>query len=379
MRVRAPTEGNCAVIKPSELAPKCAQAMFDMLPRYLDIQCIKTVLGGADQTQALLKGDIDYIFYTGSTAVGKIIMQAAADKMIPVTLECGGKSPVYVADDANIEIAAKRIAWGKCVNSGQTCVAPDYLLCSKATEQRLIPEVVKAWEEFYTENPLESHSYAHIVNDRHFKRVEKLIDHSKLAYGGQCDENHNYISPTIMTNVTKDDKVMQEEIFGPILPFVNVNDETEAISFINNNPKPLALYVFTGNKNLAKRIISGTSSGSVCVNDVILQAAPCALPFGGVGPSGLGHYHGKYSFDTFSHKRAVAFSSNFGDSLLAIRNPPYAQTKTKRLEFISKSYRNWFSIPRVFKTFWFWAFFCLANAVLIKIIWKGIKYDRWEF
>ncbi|CAF0739540.1 unnamed protein product [Didymodactylos carnosus] len=353
--------GNCSVLKPSELAPKCAQLVFDVVPRYLDNDCIKTVLGGVDQTQALLKGDIDYIFYTGATTTGKIIMHAAAEKMIPVTLECGGKSPVYIADDANIEVTGKRIAWGKCINSGQTCVAPDYLLCSKATEQRLIPEIIKAWKEFYTENPLQSESYAHIVNDRHFKRVENLIDKSKVVYGGNSEEKHNYISPTIMTNVTADDKVMQEEIFGPLLPIINVRDENEAIRFINERSKPLALYVFTGNKKLAKKIIDETSSGSVCVNDVVLQIGPSALPFGGVGPSGLGSYHGKYSFDTFSHKRSVAFSPTFADGLVSMRNPPYTKATTKRMELIGKPYRNWFHIPRVFKTFWFWAFISLTS------------------
>ncbi|CAF1282342.1 unnamed protein product, partial [Rotaria sordida] len=192
-------------------------------------------------------------------------------------------------------------------------LAPDYILCSKTTENRLIPEIIKAWQSFYTDNPINSDSYCHIVNERHFERVKKLIDTTKVVYGEETDAKQNYIAPTIMTNVNIAGKVMQEEIFGPILPIITVNNEHEAIDLINTRPKPLALYVFTSNKNLANTIINSTSSGSTCINDVIFQiAAPC-LPFGGVGESGLGNYHGKYSFDTFSHHRSVAYSPTWSE------------------------------------------------------------------
>ncbi|CAF1262265.1 unnamed protein product [Adineta steineri] len=370
--------GNCAVIKPSELAPNSAAIIAAMVERYLDPACIRVVLGAIDQTHALLKGDIDHVFYTGSTAVGKIIMKTVAEKMIPVVLECGGKSPVYVADDANIGVTATRIAWGKTINCGQTCVAPDYILCSKETESRLIPEIIKAWQSFYTNDAANSDSYCHIVNERHYERIQKLIDTAKVTYGGQTDATRNYISPTIMTNVNGNDKVMQEEIFGPILPFVTVKSEQEAIEFINARPKPLALYVFTSNKNLAKTIINATSSGSSCVNDVIFQIAPPSLPFGGVGESGLGNYHGKYSFNTFSHNRSVVYSPTWAEAVLSKRNPPYTQKKTAFMESLAKVHRNWLPIPRI-GGFWFWAFAALATAVTARVVIRGIQDDKWEF
>jgi len=368
--------GNCAIIKPSELAPKSAAALASMVKKYLDPACIQVVLGGADQTQELLKGNIDHVFYTGSTAVGKIVMRAVADKMIPVVLECGGKSPVYIADDANVSVTANRIAWGKTINCGQTCLAPDYILCSKTMEIRIVPEIIKAWQSFYTENALNSDSFCHIVNQRHFERVRKLIDPNKVAYGGQTDANENYISPTIMTNVDSNDKVMQEEIFGPILPFITVNNEQEAVQFINARPKPLALYVFTSNKSLAQRIIDSTSSGSTCVNDVIFQIAPPSLPFGGVGESGLGNYHGKYSFETFSHSRSVVYNPTWTDPILSQRNPPYTASKLSNLDKLSKVHRKWFSIPR--PGFWFWAFALLATGVATRVIMRGVQDDRWD-
>lgn len=369
--------GNCAVVKPSELAPNSAAIVANMIQKYLDPAAIRVVLGGADQTQELLKGDINHVFYTGSTAVGKLIMKAVAEKMIPVVLECGGKSPVYIADDANVAVTANRIAWGKTINCGQTCLAPDYLLCSKTMENRLVPEIVKAWQSFYTDNALNSDSFCHIVNQRHFERVKKLIDTSKVVYGGQTDANENYISPTIMTNVDGNDKVMQEEIFGPILPIVTVNNEQEAIQFINARPKPLALYVFTSNKSLAKTVINATSSGSTCVNDVIFQIAPPSLPFGGVGESGVGNYHGKYSFETFSHTRSVVFNPTWTDPILSKRNPPYNASKVSTLEKLSKVHRRWISIPR--PGFWFWAFAALTTAVTARILIRGFRDDRWDF
>ncbi|CAF3362882.1 unnamed protein product [Rotaria socialis] len=374
--VGAIAAGNCVVLKPSELAPNSAAITATMVERYLDPSCIRVVLGAVDQTQTLLKGDINHIFYTGSTSVGKLIMKAAAEKMVPVILECGGKSPVYIADDANIAVTAKRIAWGKTINCGQTCVAPDYILCSKTTESRLIPEIVKAWQSFYTDNPSNSDSYCHIVNDRHFERVKRLIDSTKVVYGGQTDAKQNFIEPTIMTNVNGNDKVMQEEIFGPILPIVTVNNENEAIEFINARPKPLALYVFTSNNNLAKTIINSTSSGSTCVNDVIFQIAPPCLPFGGVGESGIGNYHGKNSFDAFSHSRSVAYSPTWAERLIAKRNPPYTQKKTASLESLTKGHRNWLPIPRL--GFWFWAFAALATAIATRVITRGIKNNIWD-
>ncbi|CAF1111092.1 unnamed protein product [Rotaria sordida] len=372
--VGAIAAGNCAILKPSELAPNSATIMATMIERYLDTSCIRVVLGGVDQTQALLKNDIDKVFYTGSTIVGKIVMKAAAEKMIPVTLECGGKNPVYIADDANMEICGKRIAWGKAINCGQTCLAPDYILCSKETENRLIPEIVKAWRQFYTDNPLNSESYCHIINNRHFERIKKLINQDKVVYGGQIDSNENYISPTIMTNVTENDNIMQEEIFGPLLPFITVNNEEDAIKFINNRDKPLALYVFSSKKNLAKQIIDSTSAGSTCVNDVIFQVAPPSLPFGGVGSSGLGAYHGKYSFDSFSHHRTVVYAPNWTEFLISKRNPPYNPKVVAFMERLTQINRRWFPIPQ-FRC-WFWLLIGLILAMLIYNITCGMKEDK---
>ena len=277
-------------------------------------------------------------------------------------------------------------------------LAPDYLLCSKAIESRLIPEIIRAWRTFYTDNPVNSDSYCHIINGRHFERLKKLIDTSKVVYGGEADANQNYISPTIMyvnrsirlilhsrtliysyrTNVNENDKVMQEEIFGPLLPIVTVQNEHEAIEFINARSKPLALYIFTSNNNLAKTIIDSTSSGSTCVNDVIFQIAPPSLPFGGVGDSGLGSYHGKYSFDTFSHHRSVVYSATWSEPILSKRNPPYTKQKTAFMESLVKARRNWVPLPRI-GGFWFWAFAALATAVITRILIRGFQDDKWEF
>ncbi|CAF1507109.1 unnamed protein product [Rotaria magnacalcarata] len=375
--VGAIAAGNCVILKPSELAPKSAAIMAAMVERYLDPSCVRVVLGGADHVQVLLKGDINKVFYTGSTTVGKIIMKAAAEKMIPVTLECGGKNPVYIADDANMEICAKRIAWGKAINCGQTCLAPDYILCSKTTENRIVPEIIKAWRQFYTDTPLNSESYCHIINNRHFERVKKLINQNKVVHGGETDSENNYIAPTIMTDVTENDDIMREEIFGPILPFITANNEAEAIKFMNNRDKPLALYVFSSTKSLAQRIINSTSAGSTCVNDVIFQIAAPSLPFGGVGASGLGSYHGKYSFDTFSHQRTVVYAPNWTEPILSKRNPPYNPTITGLMEKLTKVHRNWFPMPR-FNCFGM-MFTVLALAVGISMTMNKMKDDKSKF
>ncbi|CAF3713581.1 unnamed protein product, partial [Rotaria sordida] len=242
------------------------------------------------------------------------------------------------------------------------------------TENRLIPEIVKAWRQFYTDNPLNSESYCHIINNRHFERITKLINQDKVVYGGQIDSNENYISPTIMTNVTENDNIMQEEIFGPLLPFITVNNEEDAIKFINNRDKPLALYVFSSKKNLAKQIIDSTSAGSTCVNDVIFQVAPPSLPFGGVGSSGLGAYHGKYSFDSFSHHRTVVYAPNWTEFLISKRNPPYNPKVVAFMERLTQINRRWFPIPQ-FRC-WFWLLIGLILAMLIYNITCGMKEDK---
>lgn len=323
--------GNCALVKPSELSKNSALLLEHLWPKYFNTSNIALINGGISETTALLKMRFDYIFYTGSTAVGKIIMKAASEYLTPVTLECGGKSPCYVDSNADLELTAKRLLWGKFANVGQTCVAPDYVLCTKETQEKLLPLMKKNLFEFYGEQPKDSESYGRIINERHFQRLINLLDKSKIEHGGDTDEAEKYISPTIMTGVTLDDKIMQEEIFGPILPIVNVKDTQEAIDFINEGEKPLALYVFASSSSIFDLFKEQTTSGSFAFNEVLMQISYECLPFGGVGNSGIGNYHGDYSFDTFSHQRAVLYSNGWGDKLTFFRYPPYTDKNLKMM------------------------------------------------
>ena len=306
--VAAIAAGNAVVLKPSELAPATARTLSELLPRYLDKDCFVVVEGGPEETQALLSEKWDYVFYTGSPRVGRLVYAAVAKHLTPVTLELGGKSPLYVDDTiTNMEVACRRIWWGKGVNAGQTCIAPDYLLCTKQVQDVFVATANKIITEFYGTNIKSSPDYCRIVNENHFNRLQKLIDTTsgKIVFGGKTDPSTRFISPTIITDVNPEDPIMQEEIFGPILPIVTVNSLDEAIEFINRGEKPLSLYVFSEEKSVARRFIQETSSGAVVANDTLLHFAVDSLPFGGVGNSGLGSYHGKYSFRTFSHAKAV--------------------------------------------------------------------------
>jgi len=329
--VGAMASGNCAIIKPSELSKHTAKLLEELFPKYFLPNYIRIINGGIDETTALLKQRFDYIFYTGSTAVGKLIMRAASEYLTPVTLECGGKSPTFIDDSADMELAAKRLMWGKFVNVGQTCIAPDYVLCTKETQEKILPIMKRVLVDFYGENAKESECYGRIINTRHFERVSGLIDPAKVYVGGETDAAEKYISPTIMTNVKPEDKVMQEEIFGPILPFIAVKDHNDAINFINEREKPLALYVFANRNSLYEEFKLATSSGSFAYNEVLMQISYECLPFGGVGGSGVGQYHGKYSFETFSHQRAVLHSNGWGDSLTFFRYPPFNSQKMKMI------------------------------------------------
>lgn len=321
--------GNCGILKPSELSPATASLIESLVPRYLDEDCFRVINGGKDETSALLKERFDFIFYTGGHVVGKIIMEAAAKYLTPVTLELGGKSPCYVDGDSDFDMSAKRIVWGKYVNSGQTCLAPDYILCSQETELKLIPALVSAIKEFYGDNPKNSPDLARIINNRHFDRLKALINQDKVVFGGDCDETEKYISPTIMRDVSLEDAVMKEEIFGPLLPIIRVASTDEAVKMINKGEKPLALYVFSKSQSIIDKFLNETSSGAVCVNDSIVQAAVPSLPFGGVGQSGMGAYHGKFSFDCFSHKKACLIKKQNLEALNAIRYPPYTDSNMK--------------------------------------------------
>ncbi len=303
--VGAIAAGNCLILKPSEFAPATSELISDLVGRSFPEEYIKVVQGGVEETQMLLEHQLDYIFFTGGHAVGKTIMQKAAAHLTPVTLELGGKSPCVVDRDIDVKCAARRIAWGKFINAGQTCVAPDYLLVDRVIKNELLKEIAKAINQLYSDNPKLSASYSRIINDRHFVRLENLLKEGEVIVGGERDRAQKYIAPTIIDNVGKDGVIMQDEIFGPILPVLDYSDLKEAIDYINSKPKPLALYFFSRERHKQERILRETSSGGVCINDTIIHISSTQLPFGGVGDSGMGSYHGQATFETFSHSKSV--------------------------------------------------------------------------
>jgi acyl-CoA reductase-like NAD-dependent aldehyde dehydrogenase len=313
--------GNCAVLKPSEVAVNTSRVIADIIQKTFDPAYIAVVEGGVETSQQLLEEKFDHIFFTGGTAIGKIVMQAAAKHLTPVTLELGGKSPCIVDSDVDLKYAAKRITWGKYLNAGQTCIAPDYLLVDRRIKSDLLTEIQKCVEEFYGDDPAQSPDYARLISRRHFERLEPLLKDGEIVMGGQTKPEEKYIAPTVMDQVSWESPVMQEEIFGPILPVLEYTDFKEAIAQINARPKPLALYIFSKDKQKQEQVLQETSSGGVCINDTVMQVGVSTLPFGGVGDSGIGSYHGKASFDTFSHyksvlKKGFRFDPNW-------RYPPY--------------------------------------------------------
>ncbi|BAY27268.1 aldehyde dehydrogenase [Calothrix sp. NIES-2100] len=319
--VGAIAAGNCTFLKPSELAPHTSNFLAGMIPKYFDPAYIAVVEGGVETSQNLLAEKFDYIFFTGGTSVGRIVMEAAAKHLTPVTLELGGKSPCIVDTEINLEHTVKRITWGKFINAGQTCIAPDYILVDKKIKTNLIEGLKKTIKEFYGDNPASSPDYARIISQKHFDRLANLLKNGEFVIGGETNREERYIAPTVVDNISWEDAIMQEEIFGPILPIIEYSDITEAIALINSRPKPLALYLFSQNKNLQKRILQETSSGGVCLNDTVMHCGVSSLPFGGVGDSGIGSYHGKASFDTFSHRKSVLKNSFLLD--LKWRYAPY--------------------------------------------------------
>lgn len=331
--VGAVAAGNCAIVKPSELVPATSALLANVLPKYIDNDCIQIIEGGVPETTALLAEKFDYIFYTGNPSVGRIVMQAAAQNLTPVTLELGGKSPCIVDQDTDLDVAARRILFGKFYNAGQTCVAPDYVLAHEKIENELIEQLTRNLKKFYGDNPQKSPDLARIINDHHYQRLIKIMNGSgEIVTGGVGNENERYISPTILRNVSVNAPIMQEEIFGPILPILKVKNIDEAIAFVNARPKPLALYIFSNNNKIKERILTKTSSGSACVNHTTLQLIVPSLPFGGVGNSGMGAYHGKTSFDTFTHKKSVLKKPISFD--LPITYPPYKKSTKKWLRWL---------------------------------------------
>lgn len=313
--------GNCAIIKPSELSPHTSRLIAEIIGETFDPGYITVVAGGIDISQQLLTEKFDYIFFTGSPRVGKIVMEAAAKHLTPVTLELGGKSPCIVTEDVNIEVAAKRIVWGKFVNAGQTCIAPDYLLVQQGVKSQLLAALQGAIIEFYGHEPANSPDYGRIVNDGHLQRLQGLLKSGEIIVGGDINPAARYISPTVIDNVSLEAGVMQEEIFGPILPVMTYGELSEAIDLINRLPKPLALYIFSQNSSHQEQILRETSSGTACINDTLVHFITPQLPFGGVGNSGIGRYHGKASFDTFSHYKSILKRSFLFD--VDLRYPPY--------------------------------------------------------
>lgn len=323
--------GNCAIIKPSEIAVNTSTLLAEIIPKYFDSSFISVVEGGKEVTQQLLEEKFDHIFFTGSTQVGKIIMSAAAKQLTPVTLELGGKSPCIVDGNTHLEYTARRIVWGKFLNAGQTCVAPDYLLVDRKIKKDLLEHLKQIIQEFYGTTPETSPDYARIINQHHFQRLCELLKTGEIVVGGDTNPSDYYIAPTVIDGVSPEEGVMQEEIFGPILPVIEYTNLSEAIAFVNAKPKPLALYFFSNNKQHQNQVLQETASGGACINDTIVQIAFPGLPFGGVGDSGIGRYHGKTSFETFSHQRSVLHKSFWVD--LKLRYAPY-KGKLKFLKWL---------------------------------------------
>ena len=319
--VGAIAAGNCVVLKPSAYAPHTALVIEKLLGSIFEESFVAVVRGGREVNKTLLDEPFDYIFFTGGTEVGKTVMQAAAKRLTPVTLELGGKSPCIVDETANLKLAAKRIIWGKLMNAGQTCVAPDYFLVHRSVKARLIEEMVRCITAMYSEHPLSSDEYPKIINQKHFDRLLGLMQSGRIVAGGQSDAEALRIAPTIIDDVTWESAVMQEEIFGPLMPVMEFDNLDDVISMLNARPKPLALYLFTTSKQNEKKVIGSVSFGGGCVNETIIHISNPHMPFGGVGESGMGQYHGRFSYDTFSHAKGIVKKSNLLD--IFVRYPPF--------------------------------------------------------
>lgn len=327
--IDAISAGNCVILKPSEFSPNTSLIMEKIIKEIFDEEFVSVVQGDKDVCTKLLEQKVDYIFYTGGNRVGEIVMQEAAKNLIPVTLELGGKSPCIVDKTANLEIAAKRILFGKILNAGQTCVAPDYLLVQKDVKEKLISYFIKYIREFLGNEPIENQNYAHIINDRHFKRIMKLLEGEKILIGGKINKQERIIEPTFVDGNFSKKELLEEEIFGPIMPVFTYDNIDEAINFVKQKEKPLAFYLFTADKKIEKKVLNEISFGGGCLNDTIIHLATSRLGFGGVGNSGMGAYHGKKGFDTFTHYRSIVKKYTWID--LPMRYMPYTKIKDKMI------------------------------------------------
>ena len=328
--ISAISAGNNAIIKPSELSANVSKLLVELVAQYLDNDAFAVVEGAVDETTELLKHQFDHIIYTGGEVVGKIVMRAAAEFLTPVTLELGGKSPCIVDSSTDLDVTAARIVWSKWMNAGQTCVAPDYVLVEESFAAPLIDAIKHKLTEFYSADASSSKDYGRIVSERHLTRIVSYLDGQEVVHGGKHDVANKYIEPTIVLNPAHDSLLMQQEIFGPILPIVTVKNISESIPFVNKRAKPLALYIFSKNKDFEQQVLTATSAGMVCINDGFMFAANPNLPFGGVGSSGTGAYHGKIGFDNFSHLKTVMKRSFWFD--VPLRYPPFTDKKFKLLK-----------------------------------------------
>ncbi len=313
--------GNTVILKPSEYSPAVSSIISKIIGDNFSEEYIKVIQGEKEVSKFLLKQNFDYIFFTGSKNVGKIVMKAAAEHLTPVTLELGGKSPCIVNHDARIDLAARRIVWGKFLNAGQTCVAPDYLLLNKKVKEEFLEKVSKYIVQFFGDQREKTDDYSKIINEKHFKSLKGYLNSGNIITGGVTDKDKLYISPTIIDQVNLEQEIMQEEIFGPILPVIEFENRSEIIDIINDLSDPLALYIFSESKKFQEDILKRVKAGGCTINDTIIHVSSPYLPFGGIGESGMGVYHGKYSFDTFSHKKSVIKKTTLFD--LPLRYPPY--------------------------------------------------------
>jgi len=328
--ISAVSAGNNALIKPSELSANVSTLLAELVAQYLDPDAFAVVEGAVNETTELLKHQFDHIIYTGGEVVGKIVMRAAAEFLTPVTLELGGKSPCIVDSSTDLDVTAARIVWSKWMNAGQTCVAPDYVLVEESFATQLIDAIKQKLTAFYSADAANSQDYGRIISEPHLTRIVSYLDGQEVIHGGKYDVANKYIEPTIVLNPAHDSLLMQEEIFGPILPIVTVKNISQSIPFVNERAKPLALYIFSKNKDFEQQVLTSTSAGMVCINDGFMFAANPNLPFGGVGNSGTGAYHGKIGFDNFSHLKTVMKRSFWFD--VPLRYPPFTDKKFKLLK-----------------------------------------------
>jgi aldehyde dehydrogenase (NAD+) len=325
--------GNCVILKVSRQVPEIVAVMEKILSHF-PRELVAMINGDHTISDFLLDQKFDYIFFTGSCRVGKHVMRKAAENLTPVSLELGGKNPCVVTADAKLGFAAKRIAWGKFINAGQTCICPDYLLIDNKVKDIFLQLIAKEIKSFYGDTPENSNDFARVINTESVNRISELLKNSKIITGGKTDPGARYIAPTVITDVKPDDPIMREEIFGPVLPVIGFDDFEEVYGIIEKNPKPLATYIFSRNKKLIKEFLMKTRAGSAGVNETVMQIASPYLPYGGVGSSGMGRYHGKKSFETFSNNRAVLVKSNLLD--IWLRYPPYSKLKTKIISFLMR-------------------------------------------